>query len=141
MDPELTALTSTAASTVVRLLATAAWEQAKTAVGGLWRRVHPERAETVQAELEECRVEVLAARQVGDEQAEETLVGEWHGRLRRLVTADPQLADDLRRMVAELRSVLADAAPQATTITMQARTFGNSRVNQAGRDLHVTPGE
>ncbi len=142
MDPELSALTSTAATTVVQLLATAAWEQAKSAVGGLWRKAHPERAETVQAELEETRTEVLAARESGDEQVEQDLVGEWHGRLRRLVAADPQLADELRRVVAELRSALADAdPPRGATITMQATTFGDSRVNQAGRDLHVTTGE
>lgn len=142
MDPELAALTSTAATTVVKLLATAAWERATDAVGGLWRRVHPERAETVQAELEDSRVEVLAARRVGDEQAEQALVGEWQGRLRRLVAADPPLVDELRRVVTELRSALADAeAPQGTTITMQATTFGTSRVNQAGRDLHITTGE
>jgi hypothetical protein len=142
VDPELTALTSTAATTVVQLLATAAWEQAASAVGRLWRRVHPERAETVQAELEESRTEVLAARQAGDEQVEQALGGEWRGRLRRLVAADLQLADELRRVVAELRLALADVDPaQKTTITMQATTFGNSQVNQAGRDLHVTTGE
>jgi hypothetical protein len=142
VDPELTALTSTAATTVVQLLATAAWEQAASAVGRLWRRVHPERVETVQAELEESRAEVLAARQAGDEQVEQALVGEWHGRLRRLVVADPQLVDELQRVVAELRSALADVDPaQHTTITMQATTFGSSRVNQAGRDLHITTGE
>jgi hypothetical protein len=138
MDPELTALTSTAATTVVQLLATAAWEQVKTAVGGLWQRVHPERAETVQAELEDSRAEVLAAREVGDEQVEQTLVGEWQGRLRRLVAADPQLVNDLRCVVAELRAALADAEPlTGASITMQATTFDTSRVNQAGRDLHV----
>lgn len=142
MNPELTALTSTAATTVVQLLATAAWEQTTSAVGGLWRRVHPERAETVQAELAEGRAEVLAARQVGDEQVEQALVGEWQSRLRRLVAADPQLVDDLRRVVAELRSALAEAdSQQGAAITMQATTFGNSRVNQAGRDLHITTGE
>jgi hypothetical protein len=142
VDSELTALTSTAATTVVQLLATAAWEQAMSAVGALWRRVHPARAETVQAELADSRTEVLAARQVGDEQLEQDLVGEWQGRLRRLVTTDPQLVDDLRRVVAELRSALADAAAQqGATITMQATAFGSSRVNQAGRDLHVTTGE
>jgi hypothetical protein len=142
MDPELTALTSTAATTVVQLLATAAWERATSAVGGLWRRVHPERAETVQAELVEGRTEVLAARQAGDEQAEQALVGEWQGRLRRLLAADPQLADELRLMVAQLRSALADAdPPQNTAITMQATAFGSSRVNQAGRDLHITTGK
>lgn len=143
MDPELTALTSTAATTVVQLLATAAWEQATCAVGGLWRRVHPERAQTVQAELEDSRVEVLDARETRNEQVEQALVGEWQGRLRRLVAADPQLVDELRRVVAELRSALADAGapPQGTTITMQATTFGAGRVNQAGRDLHVVTGE
>jgi len=142
VDPELTALTSTAAATVVKLLTTAAWERATGAVGGLWRRVHPERAQTVQAELADSRAEVLAARQAGDEQVEQALVGEWQGRLRRLVAADPWLADELRRVVAELRAALADAdTPQGTTITMQATAFGASRVNQAGRDLHVTIGE
>lgn len=142
MDPELTALTSTAATTVVQLLVTAAWKQATSAVGTLWRRVHPERVETVQAELEETRAEVLAARRVGDEQIEQALVGEWQGRLRRLVAADPQLVGELRQVVAELRAALADADPrQNTMITMQATTFGNSRVNQAGRDLQITSGE
>lgn len=142
MDPELTALTSTAATTVVQLLATAAWEQARSAVGGLWRRVYPERTQTVQAELDETRTEVLAARQTGDEQVEQALVGEWHGRLRRLVAADPQLAEDLRRMVSQLQSVLADAVPpQVTTITMQATASGHSRVQQAGRDLHISMGD
>lgn len=142
MDPELTALTSTAATTVVKLLATAAWERARSAVGALWRRVHPERAQTVQAELEDSRTEVLAARQAGDEQAEQALVGEWQGRLRCLLAADPQLTDELREVVAQLRSALADAdPPQNTTITMHATAFGSSRVNQAGRDLHVSTGE
>lgn len=142
MDPDLTALTATAATTVVQLLATAAWKQATGAVGGLWRRVHPQRAETVQAELEERRAEVLDARQAGDGQVEQALVDEWQGRLRRLVAADPQVADELRRVVAQLRSVLADAdPPQHTTITMQATASGRSRVHQAGRDLHITAGE
>lgn len=104
--------------------------------------MRPERVATVQAELEDSRAEVLAAREVGDEQVEQALTGEWHGRLRRLVVTDPQLADELRRVVAELRSALADADPsRGATITMQATAFGNSRVNQAGHVLYVTTGE
>ena len=142
MDAELSALTSTAATTVVQLLATTAWEQARSAVDRLWRRAHPEWAETVQAELEEARAEVLAARQDDDEQVEQALVGEWQGRLRRLVSADPQLIEDLRRVVAQLSSALAELEPsKGTTTTMQATTFGHSRVNQAGRDLYITTGE
>jgi hypothetical protein len=142
VDAELSALTSTAAATVVQLLATTAWEQARSAVGRLWRRAHPERAETVQAELEEARAEVLAARQDGDERVEQALVGEWQGRLRRLVSADPPLVEDLRRVVAQLCSALAEVEPsKGATITMQATTSGTSRVNQAGRDLYITTGE
>jgi hypothetical protein len=77
MDTELSALASTAATTVVQLMTTAGWKQAKSAIGGLWRRVHPERVETVQAELEDSRTEVLAARLVGNEEIEQALVGEW----------------------------------------------------------------
>ena len=138
MDQELAALTSTVATTVVQLLTTAAWGQAKTAVGRLWQRVRPDLAETVQAELAETRTEALAARQTGDGQLEQALIGEWHSRLRRLVAADPEIVDDLRRIVAELGPLVADAPPQPTTIAMQATTFGHSQVNQAGRDLHVT---
>lgn len=98
--------------------------------------------ETVQAELEDSRSAVLAARQTGDEQVEQDLMEEWQSRLRRLVAADPQLVDELRHVVAQLSSALADIdPPQAATITMQATTFGKSRVNQAGRDLHITTGE
>jgi len=142
MDAELTGLASAAATTVVKLLATTGWEQAKTAVAGLWRRAHPERAETVQAELADSRTDVLAARQAGDEQAELALVGEWSGRLRRLVATDPALAAELRQLLAQLNAVLADVDPaHSATITMQATAFGHSRVNQAGRDLHITTGE
>lgn len=142
MDADLGVLTSTAATTVVQLLATAAWERVSNAVVGLWRRVHPERAQTVAEELAESRVEVLVARQAGDEQAERALVTEWDNRLRRLVVADPRVVDELARVVAELRSALADAdAGHGSTIMMRATAFGASRVNQAGRDLHVTSGE
>jgi hypothetical protein len=69
------------------------------------------------------------------------LVDEWQGRLRRLVIADPQLVGELRRVVAELCSALADAdPPQGATITMQASTFDNRLVNQISRDLHVSTG-
>jgi hypothetical protein len=142
MDSKLRALTYTAATTVVQLLATAAWEQATTAIDGLWGRVHPERVETVHAELEETRAEVLAARWVGDEQVEQALVGEWQGRLRRLVAADPQLAGELQRVVAKLRGVLADADPHlGITIAQRAMTVSKSRDNQAGHNLHVVTGE
>jgi hypothetical protein len=137
MDAELTELTAVAATTVVKLLATAAWKQAGSALGRLWARVHPERVETVQAELEDSRAEVLD----GDEQVEQALVGEWQGRLRRLLATDPGLADELREVVAQWQAVLGepDSRPGGS-ITMNATASGHGRVNQAGRDLHIGGG-
>jgi hypothetical protein len=138
MDAEITAVASTAATTVVKLLATAGWEQVKAAVAGLWRRAHPERVETVRAELAQSRTGVLAARQAGDEQVEVKLAGEWSGRLRRLVATDPALADE----PPQLSVVLADVDPVwGATITLRAAAFGSGRVHQAGRDLHITIAE
>lgn len=65
------------------LLATEAWVAAKDAVVALRGRRYPERAEVVEGELVEVHGEVMAARTVGDEQAEQDLAAEWHGRLRR----------------------------------------------------------
>lgn len=121
MDAELVELAGTAGTTVVALLVTDAWERAKSAVAGLWRRVHPERAEAVVADLVETRAELLAARAAGDAQVEEDLVGQWQGRLRRLLAADPSVADPLRHLVEELRSHLpAGVQVSAGDVTINA---------------------
>src|SRR5688572_21752171 len=115
-------LATAAATSIVGLLATDAWEKAKDVIGALWRRVHPDRAETVLAELAETRAEVVAARTSGDEQAERELTGEWQGRLRRLLAADPDVAAELTRLLDEvLRPALAQAT---TTVTMHATAYG-----------------
>jgi hypothetical protein len=138
VDQELATLAATAASAVVKSLATAAADRVKSAVAGLWRRVHPERAETVHAELEETRTAVVAAKQAEDSQAEQDLVGEWRGRLGRLLTAEPELAADVRRILAEVLQPALQAAGQETSITNQATASGHGRVYQAGRDQHIT---
>jgi hypothetical protein len=141
MDAELMMLVSTAATTVVGALATDAWEQAKRAVGALWGRVHPERAETVEAELAEVRSGVLAAREAGDERAELDLVAEWQGRLGRLLTAEPGLAEELRTVIDDLNRALPEAERTAISrIQMHATASGNAQVNQAGRDQHIRHG-
>ncbi|MGK5543232.1 hypothetical protein ACSNOH_00525 [Streptomyces sp. URMC 127] len=135
MDAELTALASAAATAVVGELATTGWQRAQVALGTLWRCVHPERAGTVEAELEETRSDVLAARQAGDADAEQGLVGEWQSRLRRLLAADPSLAAELRRILAEWEP---GPAGNGMVITMNAHASGGSRVVQAGQDVHIT---
>ncbi|MEU7565602.1 hypothetical protein AB0A99_06200 [Streptomyces fradiae] len=136
MESELAALASLAASAVVSGLATAGWESAQRAIGDLWRRAHPERADTVVAELGEARADVLAARRDGDERAERELVGEWQTRLRRLLATHPEVLPDLRRIVDEMGPP--ERRPDRRGgISVTAHASGGSRINVAGRDLTV----
>lgn len=139
VDAELAALMSTAATTLVQLLTTDGWERAKSAVGSLWQRVHPDRVATLEIELADSRAALLAAREVGDDQAERDLEGEWRGRLGRLVAADPRVADELPGLLQELRAALSEAAEAQTGhIEMRAQASGHARVYQAGHDQHIS---
>ncbi|GAA2262534.1 hypothetical protein GCM10010430_53660 [Kitasatospora cystarginea] len=139
MEPELAALATGAATTLVRLLATESWEQARDAVARLWHRVHPERAEAVTAELDDSRAELLTALQDGDAQAEQELIGEWRRRLGRLIQAGgPELVDELRRAIDELspRPPESDRT-ESGGVRMHATASDRGRIYQAGRDQHI----
>jgi len=139
MDAELFALASTASTTVVTLLATDAWEKAKNALGTLWRRVHPERAATIEAELVDARTELLAAHAAGDQQTEQDLVAEWRGRLQRLLTADPRLADELRRLLDEQLIPALPAGHSWTGPVHMTAHAKDGRIYQVGQgDQHIT---
>ncbi|MEV6524944.1 hypothetical protein AB0M43_23585 [Longispora sp. NPDC051575] len=133
MDPELVALASAAGTTVVGLLATDAWQLTRTAMGSLWRRVWPQRAEALEAELVDVRAELLAAHAVGDTAAAQALVGEWQGRLRRLLAADPQVADELRRLLREDLAVPTGDRAWTDDVLQEVTASGQSRVNVVGQ--------
>jgi hypothetical protein len=130
MDPELVALAGTAGTTIVGLMATQAWESTRDGVVALWRRVLPERAETVGAELEAAREDFL-----GEEDAAAELATEWQGRFRRLLRAHPELADELR----EVLGVPAAPEPGTYTVTQSAVASGSSTVYQAGGHIQGGP--
>jgi hypothetical protein len=137
MDPQLVDLARTAGTTVVTLMATDSWNTARAGLVALWRRVHPERAEQLADQLDVTRGELVAAREAGDQLTEGELNAEWQSRLRRLLAAEPALAEELRRFVEEY----APAAGQpADGISMHATASGHGRVYQAGRDQHITEG-
>jgi hypothetical protein len=139
VDPDLAGLTSVAAAEVVKLLTTDVWERARTAVGTLWRRARPDRADAIESDLAEARSELLAAQQVGDKQVEQLLLAEWQGRLWRLLNTNPELARDLSRMVwEELRPP--GESVRAQSISMDAEVSGGGSVYQAGRDQTITGG-
>ncbi|WP_298558488.1 hypothetical protein [Streptomyces luteogriseus] len=133
MDAEVALLAQSAGTTLVALMATDAWHRARDGITQLWRRTQPERAETVAAELEAGREDVLAAAAADDQQTLEELRLQWQGAVRRLLVARPAA-------VAELRALLDQLDPDgsvARQITQHATASGQARVYQAGRDQHI----
>ncbi|WP_405842536.1 hypothetical protein [Streptomyces sp. NBC_01518] len=135
MDP----ITLAAASALVGAMATDGWAQARDATVALWRRVWPERAEAVAAELELARPRVLAARERHQEDREQALVAGWRVPLEDLLDRDPTLAADLRRLVDEQLAPLLPKAEQSrvSSIVQNVTTSGHSQATVAGRDVTV----
>ncbi|MFD9064077.1 hypothetical protein ACFVZ3_21435 [Kitasatospora purpeofusca] len=127
MEAEIAQLVTTGATTVVGLMATEAWTQARSRLAALFGRGR--NAEEVSAELEEIRVEVVRAD--GDAELVGDQAAELRNRLRRLLREDPRAAE-------ELESLLREFAPRAqqpgTTVHNEIHngTF-NESVFQAGR--------
>ena len=141
MDPELTALTTAAATTVVTLLTTDGWVKAKQVLGTLWQRVHPERAGRIEAAVVDTREDVLAARQRGDTAAEEQLVIQWESQLRALLAAKAEAADLLRELMKqELQPALEASAGQQSvtnTITIRADARDHSQSFASGGNMII----
>lgn len=133
MEPELAALAGTAGTTLVTLLATDTWHSMREGLLLLWRRARPDRAQAIAGELDSSRDELLVAQASGDRETEEEIRAEWQGRVRRLLTAHPELAEDLSTLLAELApGVRAQPFP-----TQQATASGEARIYQAGRDIRL----
>lgn len=140
MEAELAALAATTGTTLVTLLATDTWNSVREGMVLLWQRARPDRAEAVGAELDASREELLAVREASDPRTEAETADEirleWQGRVRRLLHAHPELAEDLKALLAETAPA-APAAPTASVPTQQATASGEARIYQAGRDLHL----
>ncbi|MEC3994465.1 hypothetical protein VSR01_13365 [Actinacidiphila sp. DG2A-62] len=115
-------------------MATDAWQRTRDGVVAIWRGVHPERAESVADELAQTREELLAARSSDDQQTEIELQVEWRGRIRRLLLADPNSAEELRAL---LNDVSRQHSAGSNPVHMEAHATGHSRVYQAARDQHI----
>jgi hypothetical protein len=110
MDPVVVAF----GTALIEAVVSDAWQQARQAVTGLWRRARPEQATAIGSELDLLRDEVLQARSDNDTDAERALEGAWQVRLQQLLRRNPGL-------VVELQQVLADVLAPALSAEGQAR--------------------
>jgi hypothetical protein len=137
VDGEIVVLCSSAATTLVTLMTTDGWKQVKVRFAALWQRGRPEQAAAVEADLESARDAAITARREDDEEALADIAAEWRSRLRQLTNSDEALQIELRRLVEELRPLLADGSQAGSTV-MNAHGSGSSQIYQAGRDQTIT---
>jgi len=124
---------------LVGAMATDVWQQARASVVALWRRVHPQRAGTVEADLEGLRGQVLDARQAGRADIERALTGVWQGRLQQLLLDEPAVAAELRLVLDDTLTPMLVPAEQARigTLIMMDSSHGSSTFNQvAGNQIN-----
>lgn len=131
MHPELTSFAQAAGSTLVSLMTTDAWQRTREGLVRLFRRVQPQRADHLSAELDAGREDVLTAVAREDALTLDEVRAQWRGQFRRMLQEHPELA-------AELRAVLDEAAPPAPVPVLRATASGRARIYQAGRDQHIT---
>jgi len=135
MDPIILAF----GPALVGAIATDAWQQAREAVTGLWRRGHPrQKADDIGAELDELREQVLLARRDSDTGTERALEGAWQVRLQQLLRADPSLAAELRRVLDEVLTPALTPAEQARigNIIMTGSSHDSSTFTQIGTQVN-----
>jgi hypothetical protein len=127
---------------LVSAMATDTWRQARASVVTLWRRVHPQQAETVEADLEGLRAQVLDARQAGRVDTEQALVGVWQGRLQQLLLDVPALATELRRVLDNALTPVLTPTEQSRigTLIMTGTSHDSSTFTQvAGNQITYRP--
>ncbi|WP_323180471.1 hypothetical protein [Streptomyces sp. NBC_00102] len=116
-------------------MASDAWQVTRDRLVQLWQRVQPHRADDVTAQLDAGRAETAIAAESDDQEVLAELRAEWQGRLRRLLAARPDAAAELRGLLDEIAR---EEPPGSSAVTQHATASGHARINQAGRDQHIT---
>jgi hypothetical protein len=134
MDPVVLAF----GTAMVGAIANSTWRQISDAVTGLWRRVHPEQADSIGTELDELRKQVLQARLEGDTGAENTLEGVWQVKLQQLLRAQPTLAPELRRVLEQvlIPALSPEGQARIANVIMTGSSHDSSSFTQIGTQIN-----
>jgi len=129
MDGDLAVLASSAATTIVGLMATDAWGQAKEKVAALWRHFQPAQADAIESDLDRARAECAGA----SEAVALAISREWESRLLRLLAVDTAVAAELNLVIDDLSRIRSGGRSQGS-VRQSALASGQSTVIQIGGD-------
>lgn len=129
------ALATAGGTALVGAMATDAWQHARAAVIRLFTRDSTARQATLEAQLESNAA--LVAQAENPDQARHALAGVWRLELESLLRRHPEVEEELRTMITQIRDAL--PAPQQTWVqTTIARGRATQNIVQHG-DSHVHP--
>ncbi|MDT9687789.1 hypothetical protein Q5762_05375 [Streptomyces sp. P9(2023)] len=136
MEAELVALATAGATALVQQMVGDGWGSARTRVAAFFARRFGADEESVGAELEIAREELLDAERSDDEQAASDAraeaLAEWRARMRRSLRDDPEAADELRQILAELTGEGGSGAPTVKVSNNVSAEVHHATVVQAG---------
>ncbi|MFI2349136.1 hypothetical protein ACH492_19200 [Streptomyces sp. NPDC019443] len=101
MEAELMALATAGATALVQQMVTDTWTSVRERAVSFFSRGSTT-PESVAADLDTARAELVDAQQSADEEAAADIQAEWRSRMRRTLRADPEAATELRALLDEL---------------------------------------
>lgn len=114
MDTELAALASSGATTLVSLMVTDSWSQARELVGRLVART-ASKSGTV-AELDAARARLLACDARDGARTTREVTDQWHVRLHLLLRTGALTSDGLRDLLTSLQRIVDASGPGPVTV-------------------------
>jgi phosphoglycerate-specific signal transduction histidine kinase len=139
MDSEIVALASTGASTIVALMATDSWHEAKSIVVGMWHKDMPEKKSQIDSQLVATRQAIVNATESMSQETARQLERDWAQQFSELLQRDTEAVATLRHALEDrLQPALSTSqSERGASAVMRAVTYGQSRAYQAGRDQHI----
>ncbi|WP_069760458.1 hypothetical protein [Streptomyces sp. LUP47B] len=142
MEAELAALATSGATTLIGLMVSDTWTQARDRLVRIFARAGDEDA--AEEELRASQRELMAARNAADDAVVADIEAGWRIRLRRALEADPDAAEELRSMLAELSPAAGEAVSQTVRNSisggvqhgpvLQGQSFSGLTFNGSGSD-------
>ena len=138
MDPELASLASTAGSTLVTLMTTDAWEQAKAKFLGFWRVTRPRTAQIIETHLDDTRAALTAQGTVEGDALATAYGSQWSSHIEELMADNGEAKEALIALIADLSASLSqDERDMMTRVQISVRTSGHGTTNVLGHGIQL----
>jgi hypothetical protein len=138
LDSELASLASTASSTLLTLLTTDIWEQAKARFIRFWSRTRPLTEKIIEKDLDNTRTALTASEGAGYDTLAKILVAQWASRIEELLAEHGEAEADVLALIADFNeSLRPDERERAAQVLINVRNSGHGTTNVLGHGMQL----